>query len=330
MYLHPDSNLLGGATETQTIPPFLQHLLIDGLIPKLLQANGFYLLTQHYDHPDIDLYIHHIKASKDVRLFAKAAADRWVLGYLNKGRSITMHFYDGHQLQAVPQSVLFFKMCVGKEIHIDVEVDQYEMICCCLKPTFENVLRQYYPSLLQHDQIEKKLSNAICQHPIFWVRYQWLELLHNVEPASLYPSFIAEKVRTLLRHLATESWMEKKRKEMQQLHPDIPMAIVEKAYFTKKIIDTSNGEHLSLMALVRKTQWNLQGLKAGFVQVFGISPHQYIIQHRMNLALTLVQQTKEPIRVIALLCGYKQAHHFIQQFKQAYGITPGEMRRESY
>jgi len=157
--------------------------------------------------------------------------------------------------------------------------------------------------------------------------YQWHELLSNEMPESIYPGFVCERIRTLLRHLATEIYKLEKNQNLHLLHPEVPISVVEKAYIARQIIDQKIGQPLSLKKLSLLTRWNLQGLKQGFVQVFGISPHQYMIQERMKLALTMIEQTEEPIQTIAHICGYRRPHHFIQQFKLAYGVTPGEMRK---
>ena len=321
MYLQPDSNLLGETSETNSIPQQLQHYLVSGYTHHLIKAKGLNLLTQHYEHAELDIYLHHIQTEKPLRLIAKAASNRMVVGYLIRG-NITIFFYDGSTIPMLSPTMLFFKAHTGKEIQLDCVTGNHEMICCCLKPSFEKSIFQWFPMLIDHS------TNPCHFHVSHWVHYQWRELWSNELPTVLYHAFVGERIRTLLRHLVIELLAFEKSKTIHLLHPGVPVSVVEKAYSARQLIDSKIGQPLSLKSLVQLTRWNLQGLKQGFVQVFGISPHRYMIQQRMRIALTMVQQTDQPIQTIADSCGYRQAHHFIRQFKIAYGKTPGEMRKE--
>lgn len=320
MYLRPDSNLLGEATETFDIPEHLQHFLINGYSPSLIKSKGLSLLTQHYEHPELDIYVHHIHAAKQLRLFAKAASNRLILGYLMEG-STNSCFYDASLVALSSPVMLFFKALVGKEVHLEFEAGKHKMVCCCLKLPMEKFIVQWYPMIIRQSIKPYHFHGSHLHH------YQWHELLSNEMPESIYPGFVCERIRTLLRHLATEIYKLEKNQNLHLLHPEVPISVVEKAYIARQIIDQKIGQPLSLKKLSLLTRWNLQGLKQGFVQVFGISPHQYMIQERMKLALTMIEQTEEPIQTIAHICGYRRPHHFIQQFKLAYGVTPGEMRK---
>ncbi|MTG97375.1 helix-turn-helix domain-containing protein [Myroides sp. BIT-d1] len=43
---------------------------------------------------------------------------------------------------------------------------------------------------------------------------------------------------------------------------------------------------------------------------------------------TLLENTDQPIKEIAVLCGYQYVQHFTTAFKRSYGITPGKIRRK--
>lgn len=47
---------------------------------------------------------------------------------------------------------------------------------------------------------------------------------------------------------------------------------------------------------------------------------------RQCTALELVTQTRAPIQEIAYRCGYQSASHFIQRFRERYGMTPTALR----
>ena len=63
-----------------------------------------------------------------------------------------------------------------------------------------------------------------------------------------------------------------------------------------------------------------------FKQSMGISPHQYVIQQRVERAKQLLQQTDHSIIDIALACGFNSHSHLSKQFRQVTGMTPKAFR----
>lgn len=66
-----------------------------------------------------------------------------------------------------------------------------------------------------------------------------------------------------------------------------------------------------------------------FKQSTGVSPHQYVMQQRLNLAQRLLQHSTIPLTEIALQCGFSSSSHFSNRFKQARGETPLTYRRKT-
>lgn len=67
-----------------------------------------------------------------------------------------------------------------------------------------------------------------------------------------------------------------------------------------------------------------------FKRLMGISPHQYIIQQRVERAKLLLKQPDRSIADIALECGFGNQSHLTKQFKKQFGITPKKYRDERY
>lgn len=59
-----------------------------------------------------------------------------------------------------------------------------------------------------------------------------------------------------------------------------------------------------------------------FKQSMGISPHQYLIQQRVERAKQLLRQRKFSIADIALQCGFTNQSHLNRYFKRLVGVTP--------
>jgi AraC family transcriptional regulator len=63
-----------------------------------------------------------------------------------------------------------------------------------------------------------------------------------------------------------------------------------------------------------------------FKQAMGISPHQYVIQQRVEKAKLMLKKTDLAIADIALQVGFSSQSHLTQQFKRVTGMTPKQIR----
>ena len=63
-----------------------------------------------------------------------------------------------------------------------------------------------------------------------------------------------------------------------------------------------------------------------FKQAMGISPHQYVIQRRVEQAKMMLKRTDLAIADIALQVGFSSQSHLTQQFKRVTRLTPKQIR----
>ena len=68
---------------------------------------------------------------------------------------------------------------------------------------------------------------------------------------------------------------------------------------------------------------NRSYLSAAFKAAYGISPKQYLQEHRMTMAAPLLQLGNK-VKVVANAVGYSDAFVFSKAFKQHYGVSPLE------
>jgi AraC family transcriptional regulator len=64
-----------------------------------------------------------------------------------------------------------------------------------------------------------------------------------------------------------------------------------------------------------------------FKQSIGISPHQYVMQQRIEQAKQLLKKADRSISDIALECGFNSHAHLSKYFRQIVGMTPKVYRQ---
>lgn len=64
-----------------------------------------------------------------------------------------------------------------------------------------------------------------------------------------------------------------------------------------------------------------------FKQSMGVTPHQYLIQQRMEKAKQLLKQEKVSIVEVAAQCGFSNQSHFARVFNKNTDLTPRAYRK---
>lgn len=319
MYLLPGSILVQHVVQKAQVPSSLSAFLLQGFDPSFYEGRGYAQLCQHYGHDEVDIYYYHFDSSIAAALFSAPPVEKWVLGFVKSG-ALSFIYLDGTQMSLSKNAVLFFPTRPGGQIQVEVGAGQHELICCCFKSSFSNYFSKWYPPLMDSD-----LSYPIVLPFIDYVfQLHWQDLLPSAIDGDLYPALVAAQIRVLLGQCAQAFRRRLSQSILQTQHPGVDLAVIEKAYLVRDIIHAHPDQALHLSTLCKKTAWNLQGLKTGFSQVFGVTPHRYVMRYRLELAATLLlKEENASVQAVALSCGYRRVHHFIQQFKHVYGCTPG-------
>jgi AraC family transcriptional regulator len=87
------------------------------------------------------------------------------------------------------------------------------------------------------------------------------------------------------------------------------------------------GEPISLAFLAQLVRLSQHHFCRAFKNSFGISPHQYHVQRRIERAKALLADQANSVTNVALIVGYSQASAFSAAFRKTTGQTPKEFRR---
>ena len=79
---------------------------------------------------------------------------------------------------------------------------------------------------------------------------------------------------------------------------------------------------LSLDTIAREAGLSSYHFARLFAEAFGVPPHQYVIQTRIERAKTLITQSCLSLGEVAQHVGFSDQSHFTRHFKRLVGITP--------
>ncbi|OMF94702.1 AraC family transcriptional regulator [Paenibacillus sp. FSL R7-0273] len=85
-------------------------------------------------------------------------------------------------------------------------------------------------------------------------------------------------------------------------------------------------EPLLIANLASAVGYSVQHFQRLFLQVYGVTPHKYLQNLRLQRALQMITESPErPVQDLALNVGM-ETNYFIRVFRKTYGCTPGVMR----
>jgi AraC family transcriptional regulator len=179
------------------------------------------------------------------------------------------------------------------------------------------------PELLSRNEIA--LSNTDCVEfiPHFAVRdrliYQiGLALKAELETQETNNCLYAESAATflaihLLKHYSTRI------PKIRDYGGGLPQPKLQQAidYMQEHL-----SENISLEAIANQIDISSYYFCRLFKQSMGCSPHQYVIQQRVDRAKQLLREGKMSIGEIAIACGFSHQSHLNRHFKRLTGATP--------
>lgn len=92
------------------------------------------------------------------------------------------------------------------------------------------------------------------------------------------------------------------------------------------------GDHydtVTLVELARRFNYNPSYLSAYFRRVTGETFRQKLFHIRMEQACWALAHTDQTVQQISQSLGFKEKSHFLRRFKEEYGCTPSQYRRQA-
>ena len=106
-------------------------------------------------------------------------------------------------------------------------------------------------------------------------------------------------------------------------------AVSETASKTKQILDESLTVSTDITAISKALFRSRSSVNREFIRAYGISPYQYLLNKRIELAKNLLKNTDYSVKDIASILVFADSFHFSNVFKHKTGKSPTEYRKTS-
>jgi len=133
----------------------------------------------------------------------------------------------------------------------------------------------------------------------------------------------------LLRYMIGAYKSEIKRSEkVNAIKPGTKKEIFRRLCVAKDILHSSYMDKLNLEIISHAACLSVPQLIRQFKAAFGITPHQYLVNLRLQQVAEQLKSGDKPIREIAWQCGFENVSAFSRRFKLQYGIQPERYKKE--
>jgi AraC family transcriptional regulator len=95
----------------------------------------------------------------------------------------------------------------------------------------------------------------------------------------------------------------------------------------KEILSADLQGNVSVTQLARECEMSLSGFARAFQNSVGVPPHRWLLERRVERAMSIMRQTQRSMDQIARQCGFHDERHFARVFERIVGATPGDWRR---
>lgn len=237
--------------------------------------------------------------------------DHYVIS-INVGQKVQAH----HILEGKRRQATFFQgtvaMCPIHSRHSFHWASTLHVISLHLKP---ELLHLNAVEALEKDRVELIPNFGIQDGLIHQIGLALqAELRSNNVGGRLYAETMANALAVhLLRNYSTEG------KTIVNCNRDVSQ---HKLTLVIDYINDNLGHELSLKELAAIAQISQYHFCRAFKQMTGLSPHQYLIQQRVERAKQLLQTGEMSIGAVAIACGFAHQSHLHRHFKRLTGVTP--------
>lgn len=139
----------------------------------------------------------------------------------------------------------------------------------------------------------------------------------------LRPIYVKGKVYELLSYYFSKS-SEKETENCPYISNEETASKIKQA---KQLVLSDMNNPPSLADLAKEVGLNIKKLKTGFKEFYGVPVFTFLLNYKMELGKTLLQEQQMNVNEIASHLGYTTSSHFIAAFKRKFGVTPKQFSK---
>ncbi len=195
--------------------------------------------------------------------------------------------------------------------------EETEFTHCYLDPTF--LTHVAYESV-NPDRVELRLTPPPTLDRLIWQIGTSLKSLLENDPQ--HSCFYAESMATALAAHLLQFYTTRPH-VLREYEDGLSQVKLSQAI---EYINEHLSQNLTLTEIAMELNMSQYYFCRLFKQSIGMTPHQYLIQQRVERSKQLLQQPGNKMIDIATQCGFANSSHFARCFRQKTGISPKQFR----
>lgn len=162
------------------------------------------------------------------------------------------------------------------------------------------------------------LTDQILFHNMQHLEGKFQKIYAMVEDRTLAEGEVTAETELLIHDIFRQLG-EQSRKEREE---------TEEIRVIRQYLDTNVGQIVSVQEIADLVYRSPDYVIKHFKAEVGVTPYQYLLKKKMQIAERLLRDTVMPVGEVAMQLGYSDAHYFSGLFKKEKGMAPGKFRKE--
>jgi len=188
---------------------------------------------------------------------------------------------------------------------------------------FEEIKQQYHSSagwFLSNNDLHAMMYATSME-----TGYLYSHILQQIQSKQLNALYIDEMVMQLLDQVLRTMNNSKDLPVLEDRFKQLHLGTIEKAI---EYLHLHFSENISLHQLSQYCYVSPFHFSRLFKKVLGIPPHKYLLGIRLQHARFLLTSSSKSITDIAFGSGFQSIEHFATRYKQQFGISPTQQRKQ--
>jgi len=183
-------------------------------------------------------------------------------------------------------------------------------------------------ALAKHEADLCWLERVHPMNAVLAERLQWLVLLGN--NCSSFSALRADAmIRDILQEFIRQSLAaDQESDRLPVTRRSTRVELFKRLSLAREFILANYSAPVSLDDMAEKAMLNSQHFLRMFRDCYGITPHQYVIDVRLNVAQRLLIETKEPVSAICRQTGFESLSSFSGLFRRRFDTAPSAYRKK--